>query len=225
MESPSKINSSIPINNFTPETCKSKSPPPPGTKRQARTLQKFDEIFTGESGQRFQAFIRRFEAYCEAQGIQNQKADYFSCVLDGEAFELYNCFPIKTKASFNAAKEAMTKIYGPIRRQQGQEYTGLFSIKMEKNKSVKDHYMKVIRRLQESENYPAELSLEVFVSGLPKYIKDYLKLEKPKNLEEALAMAKSREATGISKNDPDVQIQEMKNALDNLIISQGLSEE
>ena len=96
---------------------------------------------------------------------------------------------------------------------------------MEDNSTVQAHYNKIVKILLGVQEISEDFKLEVFVLGLPKYIKNYLKLEKPKNLEEALAMAKSKESTGIPKNDPDVQIREMKNALDQLIISQGLVEE
>ena len=226
MDSPSKIDSSVPMNKFNQGTYNSKSSPHPGTKIEARILHKFKEIFKGEKGEYFPAFLRRFEAYCEAQGLEeNEKADNFSCVLDGEAFELYTSFPTKTKACFTATKKEMMTIYGPIRRQQGEKYTGLFSMKMGKNESVKDYYFKIARRLQQSEDYPAGLCLEVFISGLPKYIKDYLKLEKPKNLMEALELARSKESEEISKDDTGAQIQEMKNELENLLISLGQSEE
>ena len=79
---------------------------------------------------------------------------------------------------------------------------------MGKNESVKDNYFRTARRLPQSEDFPAGLCLEAFISGSPKYIKDYLKSEKQKNLMEALELARLKKSEGVSKDDPDSQMHE-----------------
>ena len=61
------------------------------------------------------------------------------------------------------------------------------------------------------------LKLEFFTAGLPRYIRFYLRLNKPTTIEEALEKAKSSEAVGPDKDDQGQDIREMQQRIENLI--------
>ena len=187
---------------------------------------RFDEKFTGENSQNVKAFLARFDKYCKNNGHPDKlKCEQMELILDGEAHDAYDSLSDETKNDYQALRKQMITIFGPARLPPGESYQKLFNLKMEDNSTVQAHYNKIVKILLGVQEISEDFKLEVFVLGLPKYIKNYLKLEKPKNINEALELAKSREAAGASEEDICPQILDMKIILDDLLESQGLFQE
>ena len=184
---------------------------------------RFREKFSGENNQNITAFLARFDKYCKNNRHPDKlKCEQMEVILDGEAHDAYDSFSDETKNDYQLLRKHLITIFGPAKLPPGESYQKLFNLKMDDNSTVQAHYNKIVKRLRDIQEISEDFKLEVFVLGLPKYIKDYLKLEKPKNISEALELAKSKEAAGASKEDICPQIVGMRIALDDLLKSQGV---
>ena len=82
---------------------------------------------------------------------------------------------------------------------------------------MQSYYNNIMQKCEQLPDASPELKLEIFTAGLPRYIRFYLKLNKPATIEEALEQAKSSEAVGPDKDDQSHDIKEIQQSLDNLI--------
>ena len=74
-----------------------------------------------------------------------------------------------------------------------------------------------MRKCEQLPNASQEPKLEIFTAGLPRYIRWYLKLNKPETIEDALEKAKSSEEAGPDPDDGSQDIREMQKSIEHLI--------
>ena len=182
---------------------------------------KFREIFEGGTKKNIKAFLTRFDRFCEYQGFGNDwKCGHFCFVLDGDAFEAYDSLSEEIKNNYCALRATMLTIFGPAKLPPGKQYNGLFEIKMNESETVQEHYNNISRRIQHLKEVPEDLKLEIFKSGLPRYIKTHLKFTKPKTVMEALESARSAEALGDETSEEIEEIKRSQKVLNELMALQ-----
>ena len=179
---------------------------------------RFKEKFSGAGQQNIKAFLTRFDRFCKNQGHSDPyKCNQMDFILDGEAHDAYISLSDETKSNYPALRKQMITIFGPARLPPGESYQKVFKMKKEEGESVQNYYNNIMRICEQLPNASPELKMEIFTSGLPQYIRYYLRLNKPTTIEEALEKAKSAEAVGPDKDDQGQDIREMQQRIENLI--------
>ena len=82
------------------------------------------------------------------------------------------------------------------------------------------HYLKDFQKIQHLEEVPEDLKIEIFKSGLLRYIKTHLKFTKPKTALEALESARSAEALGDETSEEIEEIKRLQKVLNDLMAIQ-----
>ena len=157
---------------------------------------KFKEVFTGEENQNVEAFFDRFESWCRNHGHGDRyKAEHFVFCLDGPAYTCYKSLPATTRNNYQLLKEQLITYYAPTQLPVEEQFEQLTDLKLKKGDTVQAHFNTVMKKTEKLD-VPEAQKVAIFKRGLPKYIKRYIKQEKPEGLLENLKKAKEAEELG-----------------------------
>ena len=174
--------------------------------------QKFKEIFSGSKNQNVEAFLDRFDRWCTNQNHGNDyKTRNFILCLDGEAFTAYKSLPAEIKNDYNALRRQLIEYYAPTCLPSDEQYERINNMKMKRTDSVQSFFNQV---MEKAENLDMSLDQKrvIFKNGLPKYIKKYIKQEKPATIWETLKRAKQAEELGADHDEND-DLKELKESI------------
>ena len=174
--------------------------------------------FSGAKDENITSFLKKFNRFCE---INNKDADYKTQTLplhlDGRAFTLYESLSDDIKGDYDLITEHMKNYFAPPPLPPLQAYERLHSLKMNPKDTVQDFYEKLHSYTKDIE-IPEHQKMALFISGLPKHIKNFVVWEKPDSMAGALRNAKQRELVGV---DPDDDSAETKKLLQTILVKLG----
>ena len=163
---------------------------------------KFKEVFSGDKSQNIEAFFDRFETWCAKQGHNDDyKLQNIVFCLDGSAYTSYKTMTPELKTNYAALKKELTLYYSHTKLPDDELFQRLRTIKMKETDTVQNFYNFLMKLMQDLNISEAQRQV-LFKAALPRYIKRYIKQERPKTLSETLIKAREAEELGIDYEEP-----------------------
>ena len=173
---------------------------------------KFKEVFSGDKSQNVEAFFDRFETWCAKQGHDdNYKLQNIVFCLDGSAYTSYKTMAPELKNNYANLKKELVTYYSQTKLPDDQLFQHLNTLRMQKTDTVQKFYNLLMKKTQDLNISEAQLQV-LFKAALPRYIRRYVKSEKPKTLSETLIKAREAEELG-SDYEEDDGIKEVKDSI------------
>ena len=162
---------------------------------------KFKEVFSGDKSQNIEAFFDRFETWCAKQGHNDEyKLQNIVFCLDGPAYNSYKTMAPELKNNYATLKKELTTYYSHTKLPFDKQYQQVQTLKMKETETVQGFYNLLMKKTQDLDITEAQRQV-LFKNALPRYIKRYIKQERPKTLSETLIKAREAEELGIDYDD------------------------
>ena len=191
----------------------------PNTARPKMELEraaKFKEIFSGNKDQNIEAFFDRFELWCDKHGHHDDyKAANFVLCLDGPAYSVYKSLDEDVRQDYQTMKKDLITFYAPTKLPADEQFEQLTELTLKKGERVQTYFNSVMKKTEHMKLPEAQKTV-LFKRGLPKYIKKYIKQEKPKTLRDTLIRAKEAEELG-KNHDEDEDIKSLQQSMTTLL--------
>ena len=185
-------------------------------KMELERARKFKDVFSGEEGQNIEAFFDKFEKWCMNQGHDDEyKLQNIIFCLDGSAYTSFKTMAPELKSSYPSLKKELITYYAPTKLPVDEQFQQVQELKMKKTETVQTFFNLLMKKTQHLD-MSQEQKTVLFKAGLPRYIRKYVKLERPKSLTDTLIKAREAEELG-SDYDEDGDMKEVKNSIQTLI--------
>ena len=112
-------------------------------------------------------------------------------------------------------KQDLITFYTPTKLPIDEQFEQLTELTMKKGEKVQTYFNSVMKKTEHL-GMPESQKTILFKRGLPKYIKRYIKAEKPKNLRGTLIRAKEAEELG-KDHDADEDIKSLQDSMSALL--------
>lgn len=157
--------------------------------------------FSGKPGT-FNTFLQKILAYCEITNKDEQeKLNYFTFLLKGRAFEFFTNLPDETRKDFDQTITALRNHFSPPNCEL-LDSAQCFSLKMRENENVSIFYERLIKSSNRLTLTDRNKML-IFINGLVDEIREFIVLQQPESMEEALKLAKTKESVSLRSTTGD----------------------
>lgn len=155
------------------------------------------EPFNGHKNMSFDNFLNKYLAFCDLTGKdEHERLNHLPFLLKGRAFDFYINLPEETRENFDLTTQALKNHFSPPECQL-TDSAKCFSLKMKPDESVNIFYEKLIKsanKLTLSDNN----KMLIFVNGLKDNLREFVVLQSPNTLDEALKLAKTKESVSLN---------------------------
>ncbi len=174
----------------------------------------FKRKFKGDKGQDIKYFLEDFNRHCEINGKdENYKIRAFPLFLEGRAQKLYSRLPNLVKQDFDSASREMMNFFSLVQLPPIKAFKKLHNIKKTSSQTVQEYYEEIIDLTGDIDVSEAQLMAH-FISGMPKFIENFLILKEPTDLSEALRLAKQQELVGPDEDDNTILLKNILTKLE-----------
>lgn len=161
--------------------------------------------FRGEKNQNIESYIDKYNQFCENNGKNDfYKIENFKMNLDGRAYLLYDSMTEDVKNNWGLLTEKLKQYFAPVQLPPVQAYEHLHALKMKSSETVQSFFERIIEATKNLD-VPESQNMAVFIANMPKHIKEWLIIQDPQTLGDALTMAKQRELIGAPEEDKDMK--------------------